>query len=418
MSAAHLRVQRFPDGAMFVSLASLEPILMPTSQSDAVNAAAARQLFEKRFGRAPDVVASAPGRVNLIGEHTDYNGGEVLPIAIARRTWVAVSVDTAARSSLLHAVSSNEANVGDASLHNPVRSDRWWDYITGVAAPLIASPLGGGRRIAINAAVVSDVPAGSGLSSSAALEVAAGLAISAALGESLPAREAAMMAWRAETEFVGVACGIMDQFASALAKEGHALHLDCETTDTSDAPFPDAVLIVDSAVRRSLRHSEFNQRRAECEQALAALQQRWPAIRSLAMATPEQIDEAALPDPIGRRAMHVSRETRRVREAVAMLRAGRSLSGQLLLDSHASLRDLYDCSREELDWLVERSVREPGVRGARLTGAGWGGCIIAVGSEEALSAAAPAIERDYIARFALTPRLWLSKAAPGASVER
>jgi galactokinase len=392
---------------------------MQTTRSLPVNAAAARELFQQRFGRAPDVVASAPGRVNLIGEHTDYNGGEVLPIAIERRTWVAVSLDRSARSSVLHAVSSNETNVGEAALNRPKRSERWWDYITGVAAPLVGAPLGGGapRPVSINAAVVSDVPAGSGLSSSAALEVAAALAISSALGEPLPLREAAMTAWRAETEFVGVACGIMDQFASALSREGHALHLNCDTIETDDAPFGDAVLIVDSAVRRSLRHSEFNQRRAECEQALAALRARWPQLRTLAEATPEQVAEAALPDPLGRRAMHVSRETRRVREAVAMLRAGEPLSGRLLLDSHESLRDLYECSRAELDWLVERSIAEPGVRGARLTGAGWGGCIIAVGSEDALTAAAPAIERDYVAKFGITPRLWLSKAARGAAVE-
>jgi len=392
---------------------------MQTTNSLPVNAAAARELFQQRFGRAPDVVASAPGRVNLIGEHTDYNGGEVLPIGIERRTWVAVSVDRNARSSVLRAVSSSETNGGEASLAHPKRSERWWDYITGVAAPLVAAPLGGDapRPVAIDAAVVSDVPAGSGLSSSAALEVAASLAISTALGAPLPLREAAMTAWRAETEFVGVACGIMDQFASALSRKGHALHLNCDTIATDDAPFGDAVLIIDSAVRRSLRHSEFNQRRAECEQALALLRQRWPALRTLAEATPEQVAEAALPDPLGRRAIHVSRETRRVREAVAMLRAGRPLSGQLLLDSHESLRDLYECSRAELDWLVERSIAEPGVRGARLTGAGWGGCIIAVGSEDALTAAAPAIERDYVAKFGITPRLWLSKAAQGAAVE-
>ena len=392
---------------------------MPTTRTDPVDAGAVRELFEHRYGRAPDVVASAPGRVNLIGEHTDYNGGEVLPIAIARRTWVAVSVDREARSSLLRAVSSNEANVGEAPLEQPKRSERWWDYLTGVAAPLVAAPLGGRapRPVAIDAAVVSDVPAGSGLSSSAALEVASALAISTALGGTLPLREAAVAAWRAETEFVGVACGIMDQFASALAREAHALHLNCDTIETDDAPFRDAVLIIDSAVRRSLRHSEFNQRRAECERALELLQQRWPELRNLAEATPEQVTEAALPDPLGRRAMHVSRETRRVREAVAMLRAGEPLSGRLLLESHESLRDLYECSRPELDWLVERSIAEPGVRGARLTGAGWGGCIIAVGSEDALNAAAPAIQRDYVAKFALTPRLWLSKAARGAAVE-
>ena len=178
-----------------------------------------------------------------------------------------------------------------------------------------------------------------------------------------------MTAWRAETGFVGVACGIMDQFASALSSERHALHLNCETTETDDAPFADAVLIVDSAVRRSLRHSEFNQRRAECEQALFALQGRYPGLRSLAAVLAPVVDVGTEDnsDPLGKRAMHVSRETRRVREAVAMLRAGRPLSGELLLDSHASLRDLYECSRPELDWLVDRAVAEPGVRGARLT---------------------------------------------------
>ncbi|MFL5560036.1 MAG: galactokinase [Gemmatimonadaceae bacterium] len=392
---------------------------MRTTDAHPIDATAARELFQQRYGRAPEIIASAPGRVNLIGEHTDYNGGEVLPIAIARRTFVAVSVDRDARSSVLRSVSSNEANIGEASLSHPARSDRWWDYITGVAAPLVAAPLGGAapRPVSIDVAVVSDVPAGSGLSSSAALEVAAALAISNALGTPLPTREAALAGWRAETEFVGVACGIMDQFASALAREGHALHLDCDTTATDDAPFADAVLIVDSAVSRSLRGSEFNQRRAECEQALAELRKRWPALRSLAAATPEQVADANLPDPLGRRAMHVSRETRRVKEAVAMLRGGRPLSGPLLLESHASLRDLYECSRPELDWLVERAVTEPGVRGARLTGAGWGGCIIAVGSADALKAAAPAIERDYVARFGLTPRLWLSNAARGAAVD-
>jgi galactokinase len=392
---------------------------MPTTDAHPIDAAAARALFKQRYGRAPDVVASAPGRVNLIGEHTDYNGGEVLPIAIARRTWVAASVDRQARASVLRAVSSNESNVGEASLAQPKRSERWWDYITGVAAPLVAQPLGSEapRPIGVDVAVVSDVPAGSGLSSSAALEVAAALAISEALGERLPAREAAMVGWRAETEFVGVACGIMDQFASALAREGHALHLDCATTKTDDAPFGDTVLIVDSAVRRSLRSSEFNQRRAECEQALAAMQKIWPDLRSLAAATPEQVAEAKLPDPLDRRAMHVSRETRRVQQAVAMLRAGQPLSGELLLESHASLRDLYECSRPELDWLVERAVSAPGVRGARLTGAGWGGCIIAVGSEDALNAAAPGIERDYAKHFGITPRLWLSRASRGAAVE-
>jgi galactokinase len=177
------------------------------------------------------------------------------------------------------------------------------------------------------------------------------------------------------------------------------------------------VLIIDSGVRRSLRDSAFNQRRAECAEALRLLRVRWPSLRSLAEAEPAQVEAAGLPDPLDRRALHVSRETRRVREAVARLRSARPLTRELLVGSHESLRDLYECSRPELDWLVERAARLEGVRGARLTGAGWGGCIIVIGDEGALAAAAPALARDYRARFGLVPRVWLSSAAAGARVE-
>ncbi|HEX8851634.1 MAG TPA: galactokinase [Gemmatimonadaceae bacterium] len=389
---------------------------MPTP-STTPSAVAVRALFRQRFGREPDAIASAPGRVNLIGEHTDYNGGEVLPIGIERRTWVAAGVNRDGDGTL-RAVSANEEGTGEASLVTPERSGHWWDYVLGVAAPVARDALGIGalERTGIDAAVISDVPTGAGLSSSAAIEVAAAIAIAHALGTTLDLREAAMIAWRAETGFVGVACGIMDQFASALAREGEALHLDCATTQTDLAPFRDAVLIIDSAVRRSLRDSAFNTRQAECVEALRLLRERWPDLPNLAAATPEQVLEAKLPDPLDRRALHVSRETRRVREAVALLRAGKPLTGELLLGSHESLRDLYECSRPELDWLVERAMREPGVRGARLTGAGWGGCMIVVGDESALQGAAPGIGRDYERKFELKPRVWLSKAADGARV--
>ncbi|HEX2719145.1 MAG TPA: galactokinase [Gemmatimonadaceae bacterium] len=374
----------------------------------------AAELFHDRFGRAPDVVASAPGRVNLIGEHTDYNGGEVLPIAISRRTWVAAGVREGAGATL-RAVSASEGSAGSASLRAPARSGEWWDYVVGVAAPLFERA--GAAQVSLDLAVASDVPTGAGLSSSAALEVATALAVARALGGSIDRRDAAMTAWRAETGFVGVNCGIMDQFASALARERHALHLDCETTRTEDAPFADAVLIIDSGVRRSLRHSEFNTRQRECVEALALLQQRWPELRSLAKAEPRQLAGARLPEPLDRRALHVVLETRRVREAVALLAEGRPLTRELLVGSHESLRDLYECSHPNLDWLVARALVEPGVRGARLTGAGWGGCIIVVGDAAELERAGPAIARDYEREHGLQPRLWLSSAAPGARIE-
>jgi galactokinase len=385
-----------------------------TSPSTTADAASVRALFVDRFGREPDVIASAPGRVNLIGEHTDYNGGEVLPIAIARRTWVAAGGRTGDRVPTLRAVSATLPGMGTSALVAPTRSGEWWDYLTGVAAPLTASS---GSDTSLDVAVTSDVPAGAGLSSSAAIEVATALAVARVLGIPLSLEEAAMTAWRAETGFVGVACGIMDQFASALGRSGEALHLECDTARYDYAPFGDTLLIFDTAIPRSLRTSHYNERRAECDEALRLLRERWPALPSLAAAEPEQVLEARLPDPLDRRALHVSRETRRVRDAVAALRAGGHIAREVLVGSHESLRDLYECSRPELDWVVERSIALPGVRGARLTGAGWGGCAIVVGEEAALREASPVLAREYEERFALVPRLWLSSAASGARVE-
>src|SRR5688500_10623387 len=377
-----------------------------------------RALFIDRFGREPECVASAPGRVNLIGEHTDYNGGEVLPIAISRRTWVAAGrrpTDVGSVSTL-RAVSGTQAAVGTAPLDSPRRSGEWWDYLVGVAAPLLAAS-GEGRSESIDLAVASDVPSGAGLSSSAALEVSTALAVSGALGRRMELQEAAMLAWRAETGFVGVACGIMDQFASALCRPGEALHLECDTARYDFAPFDDALLIFDTAIPRSLRTSRYNERRAECEEALRLLRQRWPQLPTLAAAEPEQVIETQLPAPLHGRALHVSCETRRVRDAVAALRAGGRISRELLVGSHESLRDLYECSRPELDWVVERAISLPGVQGARLTGAGWGGCAIVVGEEEALREAAPVLAREDAARFALVPRHWRTGASAGARVE-
>jgi galactokinase len=378
------------------------------------DAGSVRALFVERFGREPDVVASAPGRVNLIGEHTDYNGGEVLPIAIARRTWVAGGARDGGRAPELRAVSATQPSMGTSTLTAPARSGEWWDYLTGVAAPLVASS---GSPVSVDIAVASDVPAGAGLSSSAALEVATALAVSGVLRTPIELEAAAKVAWRAETGFVGVACGIMDQYASALCREGEALHLECDTARYDFAPFRDALLIFDTAIPRSLRTSHYNERRAECDEALRLLRERWPELPSLAAATPEQVLAVGLPDPLDRRALHVSQETRRVRDAVAALRAGGSISRELLVGSHESLRDLYECSRPELDWVVERAITLAGVRGARLTGAGWGGCAIVVGEEGALREAGPLLAREYEDRFALVPRLWLSRASSGARVE-
>jgi len=379
------------------------------------DARSVRALFVDRFGRDPEVIASAPGRVNLIGEHTDYNGGEVLPIAIARRTWVAVGRRDGGGAPTLRAASTTQSSMGIAALESPERSGEWWDYLTGVAAPLVA--VSAGRHRSLDVAVDSDVPTGAGLSSSAALEVATAISVAEVLSPRISLEEAAMTGWRAETGFVGVACGIMDQYASALCREGEALHLECDTARYDFAPFRDSVLIFDTAIPRSLRTSHYNERRAECEEALRLMRERWPELRSLAAAEPDQVLSAGLPPVLEGRALHVSRETRRVRDAVASLRAGGTISRELLVGSHESLRDLYDCSRPELDWVVDHAIGMAGVRGARLTGAGWGGCAIVVGEGEALHAAAPVLAREYEREFRLTPRVWFSTASSGARLE-
>jgi galactokinase len=370
-----------------------------------------RRLFEQQYGGTPDVIASAPARVNLIGEHTDYNGGQVLPMAIARRTYVAARRRDDGPS---RARSATELQHGEFHPSAPQRTGHWWDYVAGVSLLLHER---GFAPPSSDIAVWSDVPAGAGLSSSAALEVATGVALTALAGAELSMTDIARIGWRAETGYVGVASGIMDQFASALGERGQAVHVWCDTERVEMVPMPDAVLIFDTAVPRSLRNSAFNERRAECERALQLLRARTPGLPSLAAATPNEVREARLPEPLARRALHVSEETRRVELAVAALRAGRPVPGYLLNASHASLRDLYECSSRELDWFVEHAIARPGVRGARLTGAGWGGCAIAVGDPEPLAEASSALAAEYERTFGLRPRVWLSHASSGARLE-
>jgi galactokinase len=377
-----------------------------------VSATAAQDWFARTWGGAPEVIASAPARVNLIGEHTDYNGGDVLPVAIDRRVYVAGRRSSRAT---VRAASSAEPRTGEFSPCDAVRTGEWWDYVAGVAIELSRS---GVAVPPADLAIWGEIPAGAGLSSSAALEIATGLALASLAGATIELPALALLAHRAESSFVGVAVGIMDQFASALAKEGHALYLQCATPRYEHVPFTEGVLVFDTCVPRALRGSAFNARRSECEQALTLLRGRFPTLARLADATPEQVREAALPPPLDRRARHVATEMERVRRFVERLRAGQGPDGELLLASHESLRADYECSAPELDWFVEQAVGSSGVRGARLTGAGWGGCAIAVGDAEALIDAGARLAAEYERVFHRTPRYWVSSASPGARRER
>jgi galactokinase len=368
--------------------------------------------FRESYGTNPDRVASAPARVNLIGEHTDYNGGEVLPMAIERRTYVAVRARSGETSSRVASLGRESLGSFDAS--QPSRSGQWWDYVSGVIGELRTC---GSIVPQLDIAIVSDVPSGAGLSSSAALAVASTLAIGELLQLSMPLQSAADIAWRAETQFVGVPCGIMDQFASALAEEHAALHVWCDTMRTELVPCREHLLIFDTGVSRALRRSAFGERRGECARALSAIQLVDPGLTALAHASLDAIASSDLVDVLRARATHVVLETARVQESVAALSAGGTIPGELLTASHRSLRDLYECSSPELDWFVDHAVCYDGVRGARLTGAGWGGCAIATGEAEALRAMAGPLAADYARSFPHQSRSWLVQPSAGARIE-
>jgi galactokinase len=370
-----------------------------------------RERFARAFGGVPDIIWSAPGRVNLIGEHVDYAGGEVLPIAIGARTWVAVGPIAGTHS---HASAGRRRQRGAFDPVRPVRASSWWDYLAGVSLELA---MRGNAVPPLAIAVAGDVPAGAGLSSSAALCVAAAGAIGAAAGAALTPRDLADIAHGAESRFVGVPCGIMDQHASALCRAGQALHLRCADASFEYAPFRGSVLIFDTAEPRALRRTQYQERRHECDRALAALRALDPELASLADASLDLIRDAALEPPLDARARHVVTETLRVRQAVQATRTGGELPGELLNESHRSLRDDYECSTTALDWFVEEAVTMAGVSGARLTGAGWGGCAIATGERAALEEAAPTIAARFESRFSRSPRWWLTEAEQGARRE-
>ncbi len=370
-----------------------------------MSAGAVADLFQRSFGAAPAVIASAPGRVNLIGEHIDYNGGEVLPIAITSRTFVALGPSGGSRS---RAVSREETTAGEFVNADGMPAGAWWDYVHGALRQA-------GCDAPVAIAVASDVPVGAGLSSSAALEVATVLAAWSWRDVPWTPDSVAMAAHRAERDFVGVPCGIMDQYASACARADHALRVWCDDARTAFVPFDRDVLIVDTGDPRHLRSSAFADRRQSCEAALRVLQEASPGVRALAHADP-QLVAAALHGESLRRARHVVSEQARVHRVVEALARGEPL-GALLLDSHRSLRDDYECSSPRLDWVVEWAMTRPEVDGARLTGAGWGGCAIAVGDRGALRDVATALATAFEARWGPAPRTWITGAGDGARRE-
>ncbi len=374
--------------------------------------------FKGKFGAQPTVVARAPGRVNLIGEHTDYNGGFVFPMAISRAAYVAAG-PAGGPESTVQSVQFREADAFGAGELS--RTGTWRDYVRGVVA--IATKLGLEAK-PCNLLVDGDVPLGSGLSSSAALEVASFTALNSFNGWGLPPLDIAKLAQRAENDFVGVNCGIMDQLVSVFGQDDCALFIDCRTLDFRAIPLHLAdngvqVAILDSEVPRTLATAGYNKRRQECEEGVAllskALGRDLDALRDVTEAE-FAAHEEALPLPIRARIRHVVSENARVLRAVTALEGGDVIAFGALMDaSHKSLRDDYEVSCEELDLLVDLARKTPGVLGARLTGAGFGGCAVALVRSDALPALQEALD-GYMRQTGLTPAIWLCNAAKGASV--
>jgi galactokinase len=366
--------------------------------------------YAAAFATWPAVVASAPGRVNLIGEHTDYNGGPVLPVALQRRTAVA-----AAPADGWWAVSSLDGVVHRLEPEGPLRRD-WTDYVVGVLRELRARRMApAGARVA----VASTVPAGVGLSSSAALEVAAARALALLAGRALSAADLVEIAFHAEHDQVGVRCGRMDQTIAAHARRGTALLFETGIGTLEPVPFPGRLWIVETGVSRRLAAGALNQRRRECEEALELCRHWRPRLRFLAQLAPADLPEVArrLPPPLVPRVRHVVTETARTRTAALALAANDLAAvGRLLAEGHASLRQDYGSTVPEADFVVDRALAH-GAYGARLSGAGWGGAVLVLAPVDREERILAELGRDFADRFGRVPEAWSTRAGGGVRRE-
>ena len=373
------------------------------------------ETFRELFGSAEGLrTFRAPGRVNLIGEHTDYNLGFVLPVALGLATTVASAPAT---DGMLRIYSEQRHEmrqfpVEDLAEREPAHD--WSDYPVGVARELIRA---GFAFQPANLFIRSTVPEGSGLSSSAALEVSSALAL--LRGRSVNPLELALICQRAERNFVGMPCGIMDQYISIFGKRDSAVEIDCRSLGHRMVPLPAGVtfVAVNSMVKHALASSAYRDRVAECAAAATAAMSRFPEVESLRDLTPEQLAAVApqLTDVVARRARHVVTEDRRVGQFVdASGQRDAPRMGRLMLESHASLRDDYQVSCDELDYLVQAAMKIDGVYGSRMTGGGFGGCTVTLLRADAAGAFQEKIVAAYEAGFDVTPQVYLCQASDGA----
>jgi galactokinase len=373
------------------------------------------QAFQARFQHKPEIIVRAPGRINLIGGHTDYNDGFVLPVAVDRAAWLAASPREEPEA-IVRAL-----DMGNDEARFPVdqvpASGGWSDYPKGIVWAFLTRDL---QPKGLSSVLTSDIPVGAGMSSSAAVELAFAYTWSQLGNFDIPRSDLALLCQQAENEYVGVNCGIMDQMISACGKAGHAMLLDTRTLEQGHFPMPKgtAIVVADSLVRRELANSEYNVRRAQCEQAVDLLKQYLPEIEALRDVNVEDLAqfERHLPDIILKRARHVVLENARVLEAAHLLQQGDSVAvGALMVEAHQSLRDDYEVSSPELDALVEAAIEVEGCHGARMVGGGFGGCIVALADEEAIAELQKHLAQSYTKGFDKTPAVYVTRPADGVA---
>ena len=372
-----------------------------------------REAFKKIFGEGARLYR-APGRVNLIGEHTDYNQGFVMPAAIDLYCWVAIAPreDGQLRLSSTNFEGAVTVDLDDRAL---VRRGEWTDYVVGTA---LALEKNGHRLRGADVLVHGEVPIGSGLSSSAAIEVATGYALLDISGAEIELTDLALSCRQAENEFVGARVGIMDQFISAHGRAGHALMLDCRSLEAEALPIPNEIRLVvcNTGVKHQLAGGEYNVRRAQCEEGVRRLKESLPEIESLRDVSADQLEQHRdlLPELIYRRCRHVVSENQRVLEAAEAFRNGEvATMGRLMAASHQSLRNDYEVSCAELDAMVDIGAAQRGVIGSRMMGGGFGGCTIHLVRAEMADSFQSAVADEYESRMGIHPEVYVLNASQG-----
>jgi galactokinase len=380
-----------------------------------IDVQALRSAFRSEYG-TDGRVFYAPGRVNLIGEHTDYNDGFVLPMAIARGTAVAITPRADRR---IRAFSTNVKERVEFDLDFPGKPRRgtWLDYLEGMAQQLL---IRGFEVPGADVVISSDLPSGAGLSSSAALEMSFGLALCTLTGAPVDRRELALAGQAAEHQYVGTQCGIMDQFICAMAQEQHALLIDCRSLEAEAVPLRAkglSMVIVDTQIKHDLATSEYNLRREECFRALEILRTRLPDAKALRDVSLDDFRRFAhlLPPTLKRRARHVVTENARTRKAAeALAQRDWTVLGQLMFASHQSLSQDYEVSCKELDHCVECVAGRRGVIGGRMTGAGFGGCTVNLVSDDEVEELAHVVSDSFQREFQSRPEIYVSRPEAGA----